>query len=82
MDLFDFVADSSELGMRKPAPGIYQRTLEELGVRAERSIFVDDAPGNVSAAADLGITSLLVGHSETEAAAVAEELLRLTAVEL
>lgn len=82
MDLFDFVADSSELGMRKPAPGIYQRTLEELGVRAERSIFVDDAPGNVSAAAELGITSLLVGHSETEAAAVAEELLRLTAVEL
>ena len=79
MDLFDFVADSSEMGVRKPNPAIYLRTLEVLEVSADRAIFVDDAPGNVAAAAELGITSILVGHAEDDAVEVAAELLRLTA---
>ena len=45
-ELFDVVVDSSEEGVRKPDPRIFERTLERLGVEAPRSIFLDDYPGN------------------------------------
>lgn len=44
-DLVDVVIDSSEVGMRKPNPAIFQLALDRLGVRADRSIFLDDSRG-------------------------------------
>ena len=40
--LMDAVVFSSRLGRRKPAPELYQATLEALGVGAERALFVGD----------------------------------------
>ncbi|MBW2294119.1 MAG: HAD family phosphatase [Deltaproteobacteria bacterium] len=60
-ELFDVVVDSSEVGMRKPNPAIFQHTLELLSVSAEQSIFLDDFAGNIAAAARLGIRGVLVG---------------------
>ena len=40
--LVDAIVFSSELGLRKPAPGVYRATLEKLGVDAARSLFVGD----------------------------------------
>ena len=40
--LMDAVVFSSRLGRRKPAPEVYQATLEALGVGAERALFVGD----------------------------------------
>jgi epoxide hydrolase-like predicted phosphatase len=73
-ELFDVVVDSSEEGVRKPDPRIFERTLERLGVEAERSVFLDDYAGNVSAAEALGIRGLLVGSDQARAI---EELLVL-----
>lgn len=65
-ELFDDVVDSSEVGMRKPAPQIYQLALERLGVNASQAVFVDDAPGNVAGAEAVGIASVLIGHERAD----------------
>lgn len=67
--LFDDVVDSSEVGMRKPAPEIYQLALERLGVGASQAVFIDDAPGNVAGAEAVGIASVLIGHDRSDVAA-------------
>jgi putative hydrolase of the HAD superfamily len=77
-ELFDVVVDSSEEGVRKPDPRIFERTLERLGVEAPRSIFLDDYPGNVAAAEALGIRGLLVGEEQVLAVAELERLLGRT----
>jgi epoxide hydrolase-like predicted phosphatase len=74
-ELFDVVVDSSEEGVRKPDPRIFELTLERLGVEAARSIFLDDFAGNVTAAEALGIKGILVGSDQVEAVAELESLL-------
>jgi HAD superfamily hydrolase (TIGR01493 family) len=46
---------SSDVGVRKPDPKIYERVLAETGCRPREILFVDDRMGNVAAAAALGI---------------------------
>jgi putative hydrolase of the HAD superfamily len=66
-DLFDAVVDSSEVGMRKPNPAIYQHALDLLGrVAPERAVFLDDSPGNVAGARRAGLHAILV-HDPDEA---------------
>lgn len=75
-ELFDAVVDSSEVGVRKPNPAIFQRALAEVGgVAAARSVFLDDHPGNVAAARRLGMQTVLVGDDPTSALAELEQLL-------
>ena len=59
-ELFDFVVDSSEVGMRKPNPAIFERALEIGGLSPEQVIFLDDFEGNIIAAEALNIRSILV----------------------
>jgi putative hydrolase of the HAD superfamily len=55
------VVDSSEIGIRKPDPRIFEHALEKLGgVDPSRAIFVDDYPANVAAADALGIRGVLM----------------------
>lgn len=61
-ELFHDVVDSSEVGMRKPDLRIYALACERLGVPAHRSVFLDDHPGNIEAAAKAGLTGVLVGE--------------------
>lgn len=65
-ELFDDVVDSSEVGMRKPSPGIYQLALERLGILPSEAVFVDDAPGNVAGAEAVGISSVLIGQDRSD----------------
>lgn len=78
-ELFDLVVDSSAVGMRKPDPRIYHHALEGLGgIQPHEAAFLDDAPGNVAAARDLGLHAIQVG---TDHAPALEELLALLALE-
>jgi epoxide hydrolase-like predicted phosphatase len=70
-ELFEIVIDSSEVGMRKPDPRIYQLTCERAGVATEDSVFLDDNRDNVAAARALGIETVHVG---TDPIAVITEL--------
>jgi len=69
-DLFDHLIDSSEVGVRKPDPRIFELALARLGVPAARTVFLDDYPGNVEAARRLGLRGVLV--RDDYAAALAE----------
>ncbi len=60
-ELFEFVIDSSHVGVRKPDPRIFQLALDRMGVPAAESVFVDDHPGNIAAAEKLGMQTVLVG---------------------
>jgi epoxide hydrolase-like predicted phosphatase len=73
-ELFDDVVDSSEVGMRKPDPRIYELALERLGVPAERAVFVDDAPGNVEGARRVGMRAVLMGPLRADVPAALDEL--------
>ncbi|HEX8206906.1 MAG TPA: HAD family phosphatase [Solirubrobacteraceae bacterium] len=57
-DLFELIVDSAFVGMRKPEPGIYELTLERLGLPGEACLFIDDLEVNCEAAKDHGITPI------------------------
>ena len=52
---FDHATFSAELGLVKPAPGIYLECLAGLAVPADAALFLDDNRDNVDAARSLGI---------------------------
>ena len=74
-EIFEVVVDSSAIGIRKPDLRIYERTLEQLGVAPEVSVFLDDAVGNIEAARAAGMHAILVGDDHTVAFAELAELL-------
>lgn len=77
-ELFDVVVESSKVGMRKPNPAIYVLACEQLGVKPEETIFLDDFGINLKAARALGITTIKVD----ETLSAIEELERLLGIEL
>jgi putative hydrolase of the HAD superfamily len=55
----DFSVFSSEVGMRKPHPAIFERALEALGVAPENALFVGDRLfEDIRGAAELGMTTV------------------------
>jgi epoxide hydrolase-like predicted phosphatase len=75
-EMFEVVIDSSAVGMRKPDLRIFRLALEQLGgVAPERSVFLDDAPGNIAAAKALGMHTVLVGSDRVAAVAELDALL-------
>lgn len=59
LDEFDLIVGSAYEGVMKPNRLIYDRTLERLGSPAEKSVFIDDAPANVTGARTLGMNAIL-----------------------
>lgn len=71
-ELFHHVIDSSEVGLRKPDPRIFELALERLGgVAPERAVFVDDFEGNVEAARRVGLRGV---HMTDDYATALDEL--------
>lgn len=75
-EVCDVVVISGEVGMRKPDPEIFTHTLELLGIEAERAVFVDDHPGHLKTAVELGMKTVLHRDPEQSVGEV-EELLAL-----
>lgn len=57
-ELFDVKAVSGRYGVKKPTAKIYQMMLEELRVKADKCVFVDDSADNLPPAANLGIHTI------------------------
>jgi putative hydrolase of the HAD superfamily len=75
-ELFDIVIDSSEEGVRKPDPRIFQIALERLaGSAPERTVFLDDYQGNVHAARALGLHAIRVDPDPSAALVELDRLL-------
>jgi epoxide hydrolase-like predicted phosphatase len=54
-ELFDGVVLSGEVGVRKPAPRIYELGAQAIGVDPGECVFVDDLPFNLPPAQELGM---------------------------
>jgi putative hydrolase of the HAD superfamily len=62
-DLFEFVVDSSDVGVRKPDPEIFHLAAAKLpGVELQEMLFLDDYQANLNAASKLGMQTILVGE--------------------
>jgi putative hydrolase of the HAD superfamily len=73
-ELFDGVVISSEEGLRKPDPAIYELGARRIDLPPEECVFVDDLPGNLKPARALGMAT--VHHVEAaQTIAQLEELL-------
>ncbi len=60
-ELFDFVVDSSSVGVRKPDPRIFEIAIKHLdGIDPSQTLFLDDYQANVDAAREFGLQSMLV----------------------
>jgi putative hydrolase of the HAD superfamily len=74
-DIFHVVVDSAFVGTRKPEPGIYELTLEQLGVGAREALLIDDIEANCAGARELGIHAVWFQDSD-QAIADTEAVLR------
>ncbi len=58
LDAFDTIIFSSEVGLAKPDAAIYHLILEQLGVKPQEAVFVDDFRANVEAARETGLHAI------------------------
>ena len=77
-EIFDALVISGEVGMRKPAPAMYELGAQLAGVAPERCVYVDDLPHNLAPAQELGMAT--VHH--TNAATTIPELETLLGIPL
>jgi epoxide hydrolase-like predicted phosphatase len=77
-ELFDGVVISGEVGIRKPAPRIYELGAESIGLPPAECVYVDDLEFNLEPARELGMATI----QHVDAATSIAELERLLGVEL
>jgi len=75
-NLFDFIFESKEIGLRKPDQAFYDYVLEKVDTSPEKIIFLDDLGINLKPAKAMGITTIKV-ISESQAKADLENLLKI-----
>jgi len=56
-DAFSKIIISSNLGLAKPDPRIFEYALREIGAKAEEAVFIDDREKNVEGARAVGMTA-------------------------
>lgn len=62
---FDKVYMSHRIGMRKPMPEVFARVLEENGLEAAHTLFIDDSPQHIAAAKLAGIQTIYLEKGMT-----------------
>ena len=75
-EICDVVVISGEVGLRKPDPAIFTMTTDKLDVPPEECVFVDDHPGHLKTAQEVGMTTVL-HRTPAETIAELETLLGL-----
>lgn len=61
-DAFDTVVAKEDVGGVKPSPEAYLRSLENLAVRPEEAVAVEDSPSGLAAAQAANIPRIAIGH--------------------
>ena len=62
---FDKVYLSHRVGMRKPNADIFQRILDDNGLKPEQTLFIDDSPQHIVTAKQLGIQTIFLEKGMT-----------------
>ncbi len=65
---------SGEEGLTKPDRRVFDKAIELLGCDVGQVVFVDDYPGHVRAALDLGIRAVRLRHDDEERAPDVDEI--------
>ncbi len=73
---FDVFIESSQEGLAKPDPRIYEKVLDALGVAAKEAVFLDDIGRNLKPARQMGMTTIKVA-SPADALARLRGILKL-----
>ena len=73
-EVFELVVDSAFVRCRKPDPEIYEITLQQLGLAAERCLFIDDVEANCEGARALGIEAVHFRDNEQAIPEIRERL--------
>jgi FMN phosphatase YigB (HAD superfamily) len=68
LHLFEQFVVSYEVGVLKPDPRIYREVLRRAALPAEACVFIDDRPGNVEGARQVGMRAFLFRSAEQCAA--------------
>lgn len=71
--VFDEIIISSEVGLVKPDPAIFNLMLDRLGVKADESVFIDDRIKNIDGAKEMGFHTIFF----TDKDQALEELARI-----
>ncbi len=71
-DLFDYVINTSEIGIVKPAAAVFLQALKVAQIRPENAFFTDDKPENVEGATNLGFTGHVFENAAGLRAALVE----------
>jgi putative hydrolase of the HAD superfamily len=66
--VWDVVVSSKEIGIRKPAPVMYQKALEQVGLRAEEAVFIGHKAYELEGARKMGMKTVAFNY-EKEAVA-------------
>jgi epoxide hydrolase-like predicted phosphatase len=64
MTRFEKVYSSPHMGCRKPDAEIYEKVLDDLGIKTSEALFMDDNKDNIEGARKVGIESILVISAE------------------
>ena len=75
-NLFDFIFESKEIGLRKPDQAFYDYVLEKVNIPPEKIIFLDDLGINLKPAKAMGMTTIKV-ISESQAKEDLERILKI-----
>lgn len=60
MSLFEIVVESSKVGIRKPNPAIYELACEQMDIKPDQAVYLDDLGINLKPARALGMTTIKV----------------------
>ncbi|MBO6655757.1 MAG: HAD-IA family hydrolase [Pseudomonadales bacterium] len=60
MSLFEIVVESSKVGIRKPNPAIYELACEQMNIKPDQVVYLDDLGINLKPARALGMTTIKV----------------------
>ena len=66
LSLFDAVADGNDIQNSKPAPDVFLKAAEKLGVQPETCLVIEDAVAGVSAAISAGMDVVAVGDAKKD----------------
>lgn len=62
---FDKAYMSHRVGLRKPMPEIFRHVLDENGLKAEHTLFIDDSPQHIETAKNIGINTIYLEKGMT-----------------
>lgn len=65
--LFDDRIYSHEVGMMKPAPGIFAAAIDKFDLTPEKTVYIDDKPENCEAGCNAGLLSICYDFSDHDA---------------